>query len=235
MKTTKTLLCAGIMACCVGNAAAQQYSLDIGVTPFFDKLSASATIKNIDVSVNDELGLARNNTLWEGFAAINTRTCSVRGYYLFPKSVAADSLLPATIAVDKNKKPIPVTTTLTLDANRLEVAVPLRVSRFVMVEPMFVYQTISPVVSITGKDYSFNSNPRLSAAGMGVELTEKVARNTLVRLKYVGTANMSLFEAEARYYDDNMFFSGGYACWNYDTPGIKMRVQGPMARVGFHF
>jgi hypothetical protein len=236
MKTPKTLLCAGIMACCVaGNAAAQQYALDIGVTPFFDKLSASATIKNIDVALNDQLGLDKNNTLWEGFAAINTRTCSLRGYYLFPKSVSADSLLPVTIAVDKDKKPIPVTTTFTLKANRLEVAVPLRVNRFVMVEPMFVYQTISPVVSITGKGYSFTSNPKLSAAGIGVELTEKVARNTLVRLKYVATANMSLFEAEARYVDGAMFFGGGYSCWNYDTAGMKVRVQGPMARAGFRF
>lgn len=232
----KTVLCAGILACCVaGNAPAQQYSLDLGVTPFFDKLSASATIKNNDVSLNDELGLTRNNTLWEGFAAFNTRTCSVRGYYLFPKSLSAEGILPTSIAVDKDKKPIPVTTTLTLDANRLEVAIPLRVSRFVLVEPMFVYQTISPAISITGKDYSFTSNPRLSAAGMGVELTEKVSRNAVVRLKYLATSNMSLFEAEARYYDDNMFFSGGYGCWNYDTAGIKVRAQGPMARVGFHF
>ena len=106
MKTTKTLLCAGIMACCVGNAAAQQYALDIGVTPFFDKLSASATIKNNDVSLNDDFGLTRNNTLWEGFAAFNTRTCSVRGYYLFPISLSADGILPTSIAVDKSKKPI---------------------------------------------------------------------------------------------------------------------------------
>ncbi len=232
---TRSLVCAGIMACCVaGSAAAQQYALDVGVAPTMARMSPSVTIRNNDIALND-LGIDNKATLTEGYAALHTRAASIRGYYLFPKSLSADGLLPTIIATDKDKNPIPITTTLTLKANRLEVAVPLRVSRFVLVEPMFVYQTISPAVSITGKGYSFNSSPKLSAAGIGVELTERLTLNSTLRVKYLATDRSSLFEAEARYYDANMFIGGGYSCWNYDIGGMKMRAQGPMLRAGFRF
>lgn len=237
VKTIASLL-TGLALLCVG-VFAQGAAINVGLHPTFANIATASVIKNTEIRHQDDLGLNKNAALYEMVVGVYTQQASIRAYYLFPITMSADGLLPAGVASDAKDatkdKALAVNSTYTLNANRIELAIPFRVNRLLLVEPIFLYQTISPSITITGKDYSFNHSPKFSTAGCGLEITENVSRNSVLRFKYLATPKMSYFEAKYLIYDRNMFFGGGYSCWSYIGDNLNARIQCPIAEVGFYF
>jgi hypothetical protein len=233
----KSLFTALLLLCCV-DVFAQGVGWNFGVTPMFASINSSANIKNFEIRHQDDLGWGRTTIFYEIHGAIYSRQASIRAYYLFQKAFNGDGLLPPGIA-EKTKggkdEPLPVSSSFTLNASRVELAIPVRLNRSLLIEPMFIYQTISPSITITGKDYSFSHNPKISAVGLGLEITEMVSRNSVLRFKYLATQKTQMFEAKYLVYEKNMFFGGGYSCWTFQDDNFNARIQGPTAEVGLNF
>ena len=238
MKIKSMSLVLALALCCVG-LNAQGATFNAGIAPVFGTISVCSTIKNTEIRHNEDLGITKNATLYEGFLSLYTRQVSVRAYYLFPKSLNGEGLLPAGIATDtkdaSKDKPLAVNSTFTLNSNRIELAIPLRINRLMLVEPIFLYQTITPSITITGKDYSFSHVPKTTLTGGGVEITENISGNTTLNLKYLATSNTSLLAIKCLVYTNTMSIGGGYSWWNYSGDRFNARIYGPMAEAKIMF
>jgi hypothetical protein len=238
MKTKTISLVLALALCCVG-VDTYSATFNAGITPVFGSVSVCSTIKNTEIRHNEDLGITKNAMLFEGFLSLYTRQVSVRAYYLFPKGLTGEGLLPSGIATDakdaSKDKPLAVNSTFTLNSNRIELAVPIRINRLFLIEPIFLYQTITPSVTITGKDYSFNHDSKTTLAGGGVEVTKNISGNTTLNFKYLATANTSLFTAKCLFYTNNMSMGGGYSWWSYSGDRFNARIYGPMAELKIMF
>lgn len=220
------------------DSPAQIIATEVKVAPFFANMQSSLQIKDIDVS-HDSLAITKNPVLYELSGSVYTRHASLRGYYLFPKTLNGDGLLPAGVANNKNEA-LPSVVNVSLNSCRLELAVPVRISQAFMVEPLLTYQSITPSIQITGKEFSYNSTSRLSGVGVGVELTENLSNSAAFKVKYISTVpgattSSSLFQLRLNAVDRNMMLGVGYDWWTFNIDNYKSRVQGPTVEVGVRF
>lgn len=232
---TRYLLVATILVCFAISTAAAQVNSGIGITPIFGKISSTATVKNTDISLNDDLGIGRNATLWEGWAAIYTRAVGVRGYYLFPVNLSADSLLPASLKDVKVKTDIPINTTFGLRAGRVELGIPLFNDRYWILEPFFLYQNLCPTITVQGKDFDYSYNTQYSSPGVGINLVERIGQNAALNAKFFVTQYTTQFDINAMWSRNHLFCGLGYTHRVASLNNFTYRLSGLQAEIGVAF
>lgn len=240
MKQTITVVVLLVCLCLAVTAQAQQkIQVNIGFTPMFGNISGTSIIKNTEITTEDNLGIGKRNTIYEAMFALYVKHLSVRGFYLIPKTIDGDGWLPAGIATESKDiskdKPLAIHSSLIINANRIEIGTPIRLSQSFLVEPMLVYSTISPSISITGEKYTYNHSPKVSEIGLGMELSERISVDSVLRLKYLATPKLQVFSGKYLVYNRNMFFGGGYNYTSYSGDLMNAKFHGPTIEAGVNF
>lgn len=229
----KTILLFGLILSLLSSAAFA--GANISLTPIFAKMDTIAIIKGHELSLQDTLGINKLFTLYQGQIGVYTKQANLRGFYTFQKNFDGEGLLPTEIAVDKDKKPIPVTAQFGLNNSRIELGIPIRISPYFIIEPMFVSEWFTPTVTITGKEFSYADNDRRNTSGVGVNVVENVSQSILLNGKYYVTSENSMFEIKAVLSNPSVYCGFGYLYKRIDTNSLKLRISGPIAEIGVAF
>jgi hypothetical protein len=149
--------------------------------------------------------------------------------------LTADSFLPASIKDPKVKTNIPINTTFSLKANRVEVGIPLINDRYWLMEPFFLYQNLCPSVTVQGKDFDYSYNTQYSSPGVGINLLERIGPNAALNAKFFVTQNSTQFDVNAMWVRNHVFCGLGYTHRVVSLDNFSYRLSGLQAEIGVTF
>ena len=230
------LFMTALMSLWAYESGAQIISSELSFRPAFVSTSASTSIKGYEISHQSDLGLNKSQTLYELYGAIYVNSASIKGAYLFPKTITGDGRLSKAIVDAKLKDDsLPVSSTYSLSGGHIELAIPYRLNKACLIEPLVAYQSLTQTLNITGTDYNYTDAVKLNSFGIGLELTESFTDYDSLKAKFLVTANTSMFNIHYRHSSKMGFVGIGYDWLNLDTPNTKTRMSGPMIEIGVKF
>jgi hypothetical protein len=233
-----SLLIAPILLACSLNANADIRTTG-GITGLFAKQTATisqATLR--DISVVDDLNISKNTNVYEINAGIYFKDFTIRGFYLQNRNQEGSGQISdgqwKREKDDKKTTPLPVDTTFSFRASRVEMGLPFYYTNTVF-EPFVVGSVINADLTIQGEKVNIGVSSTKSGPGIGVSIVQRTAQNANITVRGYKTNIDSLLEAEYTAYSNNCFWKVGYSWRQYIFPNLALNFIGPTVQVGVVF